>query len=86
MDFRSCCHPAKPSAKVVNHCLGCRDDFYNGKNDLGVQKCWGLATAEVVMKRFVPLDARPPWNQKPEETFSCHRRPGFVGVKPEITG
>lgn len=35
----------------MRHCIGCRDDFYNGKNPMGVQRCWGLKTAKLV-KRF----------------------------------
>jgi hypothetical protein len=38
---------AKPSK---NMCLGCRDDFYNGKNPIGIQECWGFKTARVVDK------------------------------------
>jgi hypothetical protein len=38
---------AKPSKQM---CLGCYDDFYNGKNPMGVQECWGFKTARVVDK------------------------------------
>jgi len=31
-------------------CNGCRDDFYNGHNDLGVEECWMFCSAEVVNK------------------------------------
>ena len=34
------------------HCEGCRDDFYNGNNVLGIKECWGLKKAKIA-KRFV---------------------------------
>lgn len=37
-------------AEKLQHCAGCRDDFYNGNNPLGVQRCWGLKTAEMVTR------------------------------------
>ena len=30
------------------HCAGCSDDFYNGKNPMGVKECWMLKTAKIV--------------------------------------
>jgi hypothetical protein len=32
------------------YCQGCRDDFYNGKNDRGVKECNSLKNAKVVEK------------------------------------
>jgi hypothetical protein len=37
-------------AEKLRHCGGCRDDFYNGNNPLGVQRCWGLKTAKLVTR------------------------------------
>lgn len=33
--------------KQTRYCPGCRQDFYNGKNDLGVEVCIHLASSEV---------------------------------------
>jgi len=33
--------------KKERYCPGCRQDFYNGKNDLGVKNCWHLVDSEV---------------------------------------
>lgn len=66
------------------HCDGCRENFYNGNNDLGVQRCWSLDTAKVVERKFVHFNDVPPWNRQPvETTFSCHRRKGHVSVSPD---
>ena len=28
-------------------CRGCRQDFYNGNNNMGIAKCWHFKTAQV---------------------------------------
>lgn len=35
------------SPATKEDCAGCRDDFYNGHNDIGVNECWKLAEAKV---------------------------------------
>lgn len=37
--------------KDTKPCRGCRDDFYNGRNPLGVKRCWALKDAKIV-KRY----------------------------------
>lgn len=32
------------------NCVGCRNNFYNGNNDIGVTECWSLADAKMVTK------------------------------------
>lgn len=34
----------------LKHCAGCRDDFYNGNNPMGVKECWMLKTAKIVTR------------------------------------
>jgi len=62
-------------------CKGCRDDFYNGNNDLGVSRCWSFDTAQFTDRVFVSVHERPPHARRVERTLSCHRRVGFVAVK-----
>jgi len=64
-------------------CAGCRENFYNGNNPLGIAECWNLASAKIVMKRFVAMDQRPPWTNPPVKTLSCFRKPGHVAVGPK---
>ena len=66
------------------HCVGCRDDFYNGKNQYGIQECWCLATAQLIKRKRVAMDERPPWIREPEVLPSCYRQKGYIFVKPEI--
>ncbi len=66
-------------------CIGCRDNFYNGNNDLGVKECWGLQSAKLVLKRRVSTSERPPWTTEPELVLSCRREVGYVFVNKNQT-
>lgn len=46
-------------SEKMRHCGGCRDDFYNGKNPMGVQRCWGLKTAKLVTRYRIGTWTRP---------------------------
>ena len=67
-------------------CRGCRDDFYNAKNDLGVTECWNLATAKTVTMRRVGTGDVPPWDHEPVKVLSCRTETGFVFVSKNRTG
>lgn len=67
------------------HCLGCRDDFYNGKNQYGIAACWRLEDAQMVKVKEVPIDQTPPWTQAPISKPNCYSRPGFVYVSENTT-
>ena len=62
-------------------CIGCNDDFYNGKNNLGIKECWLFEGAEIVKKRKVPITMRPPWDGLPlEPRLYCFRQNGYVFI------
>lgn len=68
--------------KSKGMCAGCRDNFYNGFNDLGVRQCWNFTGARVVSVRFVPMDMRPPWDGLPTQyALSCHKKNGYASMK-----
>jgi len=67
------------------HCLGCEQDFYNGKNQLGVPECWLLRTAKLASRRRVRMDEVPPWTAKPERLPQCYRQRGYIFVEPTVT-
>ena len=76
----------KPSTKLTKEqklvlCRGCRDNFYNGFNDIGVKECWHLKSAKLVKKKKVPLDQRPPWKQEAIEVLSCRNEAGCIFVE-----
>lgn len=40
---------AEPSkAEKLPLCAGCTDNFYNGRNNLGVTECWSLALTVLI--------------------------------------
>lgn len=39
------------------HCSGCRDNFYNGNNDIGVSQCWMLKDAKVIARFEISVNA-----------------------------
>jgi hypothetical protein len=67
----------------LKRCCGCRNDFYNDKNPLGVKRCWSLGTAKVVFKKEVSIDQVPPWKQKAKRFLSCFHKPRFIYVDPK---
>lgn len=69
----------------VANCAGCRENFYNGNNNLGVTECWNLETAKVVLRRRVGMNDVPPWTGTPEKLPSCYAVAGYVFVEPTRT-
>lgn len=68
--------------ETTEHCDGCRDNFYNGHNDLGVQRCWGLRTA-VLITRYrlsihTPMDQRSAYQKVTRP--GCYHETGFVHI------
>lgn len=69
----------------LRRCLGCRNDFYNGKNEYGVKECWSLQSMKLVRKRPVHVDERPPWVAKVQWVPNCYHRERYVYVNPEVS-
>jgi hypothetical protein len=70
------------SIKLV-HCIGCEDNFYNGNNNLGVDRCWSLDNAKLMKRKKVGMNDRPPWTWKPGKYLSCYRQRGYVFIDCE---
>lgn len=60
------------------NCVGCRNNFYNGNNDIGVKQCWQLETAKMVMRYSISWWT--PMNEKDGYTKvrvpDCYHQPG----------
>lgn len=69
----------------VIHCSGCEQNFYNGNNPMGVQRCWNLDTAKRIKRRRVGINDVPPWTRKPELLPSCYQQRGYIFVGPTVT-
>lgn len=64
--------------KSTKHCIGCRNNFYNGHNNIGVSCCWSLKSAKVVTRWKLEW-----WTQPTEpgafvkvKTYDCHHETG----------
>jgi len=58
--------------KNCSRCSGCRNNFYNGNNSLGVTKCWSLDTAKVVWRIAIGYWEEPPYlNKKKVQVPDC---------------
>ena len=69
---------ALSKAEKLKRCVGCRENFYNGNNDLGVKECWMLKTARSVERTMVGVWQNPPYVWNPQKTLSCHKPEGSV--------
>jgi hypothetical protein len=68
----------------AQHCSGCRDDFYNGNNDLGVKQCWMRTSAKLVPTLLIHVDLPPPYkNLEPKDRPNCYKAERHVTVRPE---
>ena len=67
----------------VSHCKGCEDDFYNGKNPLGVTMCWSRVDAQFGQYRLIPIDLVPPFLDVQIQTLpTCYKAKRMVKVAP----
>ena len=59
------------------NCRGCRQNFYNGFNDLGVKECWSFHDAKLVWRVPVGHWENPPYkNKKKVRKPSCYHEEG----------
>ncbi len=71
----------KPTKK---DCVGCRDNFYNGNNEYGIQECWSLESATLEPRFLIHRDLPPPYKGEPLRMVpSCYKKQDFVTVKPD---
>lgn len=69
------------------HCLGCKDDFYNGKNNIGVKECWCLKSAKLIPTVLIHVSDPPPYKGlKPKKRPNCYKANRFVTVSPDRIG
>lgn len=67
----------KEQQKLI-HCRGCRDDFYNGKNPMNVQRCWMLKSARLVTRYRIGTWTQPtePFAFTKMKVFNCYNEKG----------
>lgn len=62
----------------IKYCSGCRNNFYNGNNDLGVEECCSLKKAKVVWRWRLGWWTQPTSKSAftKVRTLDCHHSPG----------
>ncbi len=62
----------------MKYCAGCRNNFYNDKNPLGVKQCWSLKAARVVTRFRIGWWTQPTSREafRKVRTLNCHSAPG----------
>lgn len=66
----------------LSSCLGCVDDFYNGKNDLGVEECRMRDDAKLDDYALIHKYALPPYTGLEFKKMPvCYRASEFVKIK-----
>lgn len=68
------------------HCVGCRENFYNGNNDIGEEECWMLKDAKLVRRWRIPIDM-PMYRENFDEVTvpNCYHDSGYM-FRDDITG
>jgi len=67
-------------------CQGCRNEFYNGQNDLGIKECWSFRDSKVVSRFkigwWTPQDKASNFHKV--QTLTCHHAPGKYALSEEL--
>ena len=73
-------------SKSTEYCRGCRDDFYNGQNNLGIKECWSLKNAKVVTRWRQGWwdDPCAPGTFVEVKTHSCHHETGRYAFNEKL--
>jgi hypothetical protein len=68
------------------YCSGCRNDFYNDHNDIGVKQCWSLKDAEVVTRYRIGWWTQPTSAKAFQKvtTLDCHHATGRYAHYKEL--
>ena len=68
----------------LSDCLGCRDDFYNDKNPLGVKRCWSFDEKKALVTKHrihydTPMGRRSGYTEV--SVPPCYHMDHFVHLK-----
>ena len=68
---------SRPS-KTKSFCAGCRNNFYNGNNSIGIKECWSYKSARMVRRWKIGWWTMPlsPKAFREVYTLNCHHAPG----------
>jgi len=70
--------------KKEMYCKGCRNNYYNQEGNSLDGECWSLETAEVVKRKKVHINKKPPWDDCPVfKTLDCYHEQDYVFIGPD---
>ncbi len=68
------------------YCSGCKDNFYNGNNPMGIKECWNLKVAKIITAYrigwWIPQDKAQ--NFTKVTTLDCHKETGSFAFYQEL--
>jgi hypothetical protein len=65
-------------------CSGCRNDFYNDHNPLGVKECWSYKKARIIKRMRVGTWEPPPYHpSRMKWFFDCYHYDGGMSMIEE---
>ncbi len=69
--------------KTTDACQGCEDDFYNGNNPYGIERCWSADAAEIITRHRLHINSVPTKrsNFTTLQRPNCYREKGCVHYK-----
>jgi hypothetical protein len=69
--------------KTCEHCTGCRNNFYNGRNPYDIKRCWSLDSAKLVtrfrLSSSCPMNIREAYVKV--RVPDCYHESGYVHMK-----
>jgi hypothetical protein len=72
--------------KDKKYCVGCRENFYNGNNPMGIKECWCYKSARVVSKWCIGW-----WTSQDKKenfwettTLTCHTETGNIAFYDKL--
>jgi hypothetical protein len=67
-------------------CSGCRDNYYNGNNDKGIEECWLYKRAKLVERFKIGWWTEPRGPESFERVFTldCHNAAGQYALQEKL--
>ena len=74
------------SDKPTTYCSGCKNDFYNGRQNVTTFGCWSLEDAKVVTRWHIDWCTAPtfPGAFRKMQTYDCHHAPGRYALYEKL--
>lgn len=65
--------------KKKRYCTGCYNNIYNTEE----KDCWSLKNAELIWRKEVHIDQKPPYKQGFKRFLSCYYKQRYVHINKD---